>query len=53
MIETQFGEIIKRVDLIMRIISNSFFQKQGIVHESSFIDTHQQMGLLKEKTDIS
>ena len=54
MICTQFGSLIKRVrsdnarDYFNQILS-SFFQKEGIIHESSCVDTPQQNGIAERK----
>ena len=54
MISTQFGTPIQkfRVDNAMDYFNNhlhQFFQQEGIVHESSCIDTPQQNGIAKRK----
>ena len=54
MINTQFGVSIKRVrsdnarDYFNHILSH-FFQKEGVIHESSCVDTPQQNGVAERK----
>ena len=57
MVKTQFGVGIKKFrsdnanDYFNQVLS-SYFQKEDIIHESSYVSTLQQMRLLKEKIVI-
>jgi len=54
MIKNQFGVNIKRIRLdnardYFNLVHNSFCQKEGIIHESSCVNTPQQNGIAERK----